>query len=51
MNNQMNVLRDAATIGIAARAMTLIIISGEIDVSVGPMVAFCLGVPGIFAAI
>lgn len=36
----MNVLRDAATIGIAARAMTLIIISGEIDVSVGPMVAF-----------
>lgn len=40
LNNQMNVLRDAATIGIAARAMTLIIISGEIDVSVGPMVAF-----------
>lgn len=39
LNNQMNVLRDAATIGIAARAMTLIIISGEIDVSVGPMVA------------
>ena len=36
----MNVLRDTATIGIAARAMTLIIISGEIDVSVGPMVAF-----------
>ncbi|EOO3543773.1 ABC transporter permease, partial [Escherichia coli] len=29
-----------ATIGIAAWAMTLIIISGEIDVSVGPMVAF-----------
>ena len=40
LNNQMNVLRDAATIGIAAWAMTLIIISGEIDVSVGPMVAF-----------
>lgn len=34
LNNQMNVLRDAATIGIAAWAMTLIIISGEIDVSV-----------------
>ncbi|MBW6099091.1 ABC transporter permease [Escherichia coli] len=48
LNNQMNVLRDAATIGIAARAMTLIIISGEIDVSVGPMVAFCLGVPRHF---
>ena len=40
LSNQMNVLRDAATIGIAAWAMTLIIISGEIDVSVGPMVAF-----------
>ncbi|HGB9520119.1 TPA: ABC transporter permease [Escherichia coli] len=40
LNNQMNVLRDAATIGIAAWAMTLILISGEIDVSVGPMVAF-----------
>ena len=41
LNNQMNVLRDAATIGIAAWAMTLIIISGEIDVSVGPMVSRC----------
>ncbi len=40
LNNQMNVLRDAATIGIAAWAMTLVIIAGEIDVSVGPMVAF-----------
>ncbi|WP_210528101.1 ABC transporter permease [Rubellimicrobium arenae] len=38
--NQVNILRDAATIGIAAWAMTLIIISGEIDVSTGPMVAF-----------
>jgi len=40
LSNQMNVLRDAATIGIAAWAMTLVIIAGEIDVSVGPMVAF-----------
>ena len=39
-NNQINILRDAATIGIAAWAATLIIIAGEIDVSVGPMVAF-----------
>jgi simple sugar transport system permease protein len=39
-NNQVNILRDAATIGIAAWAVTLIIIAGEIDVSVGPMVAF-----------
>lgn len=51
LNNQMNVLRDAATIGIAAQAaMTLIIISGEIDVSVGLMVAF-VSVCCIFAAI
>ena len=41
LNNQMNVLRDAATIGIAAWAMTLIIISGEIDVSVA-FVSVCL---------
>ncbi|MBY3209998.1 ABC transporter permease [Rhizobium laguerreae] len=39
-NNQINILRDAATIGIAAWAATLIISAGEIDVSVGPMVAF-----------
>lgn len=38
--NQINILRDAATIGIAAWAATLVIISGEIDVSTGPMVAF-----------
>lgn len=38
--NQTNILRDAATIGIAAWAATLIIIAGEIDVSTGPMVAF-----------
>lgn len=38
--NQVNILRDAATIGIAAWAMTLVIIAGEIDVSTGPMVAF-----------
>ncbi|HBU16085.1 MAG: sugar ABC transporter permease [Rhodobacteraceae bacterium GWE1_64_9] len=39
-HNQINILRDAATIGIAAWAATLIIIAGEIDVSTGPMVAF-----------
>ncbi len=38
--NQLNILRDAATVGIAAWGATFIIISGEIDVSVGPMVAF-----------
>ena len=40
LGNQMNILRDAAMVGIAAWAMTLVIIAGEIDVSVGPMVAF-----------
>jgi simple sugar transport system permease protein len=39
-NNQVNILRDAATVGIAAWAVTMIIIAGEIDVSIGPMVAF-----------
>jgi simple sugar transport system permease protein len=49
LNNQLNILRDAASIGIAAWGATFIIIAGEIDVSVGPMVAllsvlmsFCL---------
>lgn len=39
-NNQLTILRDAATIGIAAWGATLVIIAGEIDLSVGPMVAF-----------
>ncbi len=39
-NNQLSILRDGAAIAIAAWAVTLIIIAGEIDVSVGPMVAF-----------
>lgn len=40
LSNQMNVLRGAATIGIAVWATTLITTSGEIDASAGPMVAF-----------
>ena len=39
-NNQVNILRDGSTIGIAAWAQTLVIVAGEIDISVGPMVAF-----------
>jgi sugar transport system permease protein len=39
-NNQLSILRDGASIAIAAWAVTLIIIAGEIDVSIGPMVAF-----------
>jgi len=38
--NQVTILRDAASFGIAAWGATLIIIAGEIDISVGPMVAF-----------
>ena len=40
ITNQQNILRDAASLGIAALGATFIIIAGEIDVSVGPMVAF-----------
>ena len=38
--NQVTILRDAASVAISAWAVTLVIIAGEIDVSVGPMVAF-----------
>lgn len=38
--NQLGLLRDAALIGVAATGMTLVIIAGEIDVSIGPAVAF-----------
>lgn len=37
--NQLGMLRQAALVGIAATGMTLVIIAGEIDVSVGPAVA------------
>ncbi|GLY73985.1 sugar ABC transporter permease [Actinoallomurus iriomotensis] len=38
--NQLGILRDAAQIGIAAWGMTLVIIAGDIDISIGPAVAF-----------
>ena len=37
--NQFGMLRDAAMIGVVATGMTLVIIAGEIDVSIGPAVA------------
>ena len=40
MDNQLGLLRNAATIGIAAWGVTLVIIAGEIDISIGPAVAF-----------
>lgn len=38
--NQFNILRDAAFVGIIAWGMTLVLISGEIDISVGANAAF-----------
>lgn len=38
--NLINVLRSAAFLGIVTWGMTLVIVAGEIDVSVGPAVAF-----------
>jgi sugar transport system permease protein len=38
--NQLNILRDAAFVGIIAWGMTLVLIAGEIDISIGPHVAF-----------
>ncbi|GLU49982.1 ABC transporter permease [Nocardiopsis ansamitocini] len=40
VDNQLGLLRNAAMIGIAAWGVTLVIISGEIDISIGPAVAF-----------
>ncbi|PXY27375.1 ABC transporter permease [Prauserella muralis] len=40
LDNQLGMLRDAATVGIAAWGVTLVIIAGEIDISIGPAVAF-----------
>lgn len=38
--NMLGLLRDAALVGVAATGMTLVIVAGEIDVSIGPAVAF-----------
>ncbi|MPY57280.1 ABC transporter permease [Streptomyces spongiae] len=38
--NQLGILRDAASVGIPALGVTLVIIAGEIDISIGPAVAF-----------
>lgn len=37
--NQVGLLRDAAMVGVVATGMTLVIVAGEIDVSIGPAVA------------
>jgi hypothetical protein len=38
--NFFSIMRDAATVGIVAWGATLVIVAGEIDISVGPAVAF-----------
>lgn len=40
VDNMWGILGDAATVGIVAWASTLVIVAGEIDISVGPAVAF-----------
>lgn len=39
-NNILNILRNAALVAIVAFPMTFVLISGEIDISVGPLAAF-----------
>lgn len=39
-NNVWSILRDAATVGIVAWGATLVIVAGDIDISIGPAVAF-----------
>jgi simple sugar transport system permease protein len=46
--NLINILRSAALLGIVTWGMTLVIIAGEIDVSVGPAVAFSSVMVGWF---
>ena len=41
VDNLLNVLRNVSMQGIIAFGMTMVIISGEIDLSVGSAVAFC----------
>ncbi len=46
--NQLSILQNAAFFGIVAFAMTLVIVSGEIDVSVGSMAALSSSLIGVF---
>lgn len=48
--NLMDVLRQAAFTGIIACAMTLVIVAGEIDVSVGSTIAFSSALFGVLTA-
>lgn len=48
VGNQLNILQNAAFFGIVAFAMTLVIVSGEIDISVGSMAALSSALVGVF---
>jgi len=47
-SNQLSILQNAAFFGIVAFAMTLVIVSGEIDISVGSMAALSSSMLGVF---
>lgn len=47
-DNQLSILQNAAFFGIVAFAMTLVIVSGEIDISVGSMAALSSSMLGVF---
>lgn len=49
LSNQLSILQNAAFFGIVAFAMTLVIVSGEIDISVGSMAALSSSLLGAFA--
>lgn len=48
--NVLNILREAAFVGVIAWGMTLVIISGEIDISVGSNVALTSALLGVLVA-
>lgn len=47
LDNQLNILQQAAFFGIVAFAMTLVIVAGEIDISVGSMAALSSSLLGV----
>lgn len=47
-SNQLSILQNAAFFGIVAFAMTLVIVAGEIDISVGAMAALSSSLVGVF---
>lgn len=50
LGNALNIVREAAFVGIIAWGMTLVIISGEIDISVGSNVALSSALLGVLVA-